>query len=207
MTGMWVMNSIKLISQLFVLFILSACAAQGPIKAYDEKAVTDTTNLSILYLPPEIELVEADGKAFDTPLVESGYNEVHFMPGHHEIAVKYVKFWGDPTSGSLLASKPVIFSVDLQAKSKHYIKFDKPADQWAAQSLVNKFSPWIEDANGVKMQVVAGRYGTKTLTNGKGSAMSTAPKGSDTPLEHLKFWWKNASFKEKKAFEGWMNQN
>lgn len=201
------MYSIKLIFQLFLLFTLSACAAEGPIKAYDEKAVTDTVSLSFLYLPPEIELIEVDGKSFDTPLITAGYNEVHLLPGRHQIAVKYLKFWGDATAGSLVASKPVIFDLNVQAKAKYYLKYDQPKDELAAQSMVQKFSPWLADQHGVKVQVASGQHGTKTLTSGNnaGSA-SNAPTG-DIPLEQLKYWWKSASFKEKKAFESWMNQN
>lgn len=85
--GMWFMRLIKIIFLLHVFVALTACTASGPIKAYDDKTLIDKSALSIIYLPPEIEILEADGVELDTPYIESGYNEVHLSPGEHQVAV------------------------------------------------------------------------------------------------------------------------
>lgn len=201
------MSLLKVIFQVFLLILLGACGAQGPIKVYDQQAITDTANLAILYLPPEIELVEADGMVFETPFIETGYNEVQLPPGHHEIAVKYVKFWGDASSGNLVSSKPVIYSLELANKTKYFMKFTRPKDQWDAQDMVDRFSPWIEDENGVKVKVTGTQYGTKTLTDVNRTVTAKQFVEGNNPLEKLKFWWKNSNREEKEAFKKWLEED
>ncbi len=198
------MYFIKVIFQVLIVLILGACAAQGPIKVYDERTKPDLSNINIIYLPPEIELLEADGMVFETPYIETGFNEVHLLPGHHEIALKYAKFWGDPSSGRMITTKPVVFSIDLTNKSKYFVRYDKPEDIWGAQALIQKFSPWIEDDKGVKLKVSATQLGTASLTNINKSVTARQFVEGNNSLEKLKFWWKNSTGGEKAAFKKWI---
>ena len=200
------MYYVKKIFPVFLLLLLGACGAQGPIKVYDEKATSDLTNISIIYLPPEIELVEADGMAFDTPYIETGLNEIHLLPGHHELALKYEKYWGTPPSGSLASTKPVVVSFELTKKSGYYLKYSKPEDQWAALAMMDKFSPWLEDKNGVKLKVAVTHAGGTSLTNVNKTVTARQFVEGNNPLEKLKFWWKNSSREEQEAFKKWLEE-
>jgi len=184
-----------------VIFVAGCATAEGPIKAYDETTVVDKQSLAIIYLPPEIELLEVDGIETNTPYIEEGRNEVHITPGNHQLAVKYSSYWGDTSSGSMVRSAPVVLGINVSAKSIYSMKFKKPKDQWQAEHLANSFAPWLEDASGKKVEVINTLPGGNRLT-GVNSSM-----GGNTPLQKLKFWWKNASFKDKKAFEKWMLEN
>lgn len=204
------MNFFKILFPGLLLSALAGCTvASGPIKAYPSDAAVDPTQLSILYLPPEVELLEADGMETATPYITSGYNEVHLLPGRHQLAVKYVEFWGDADSGSMVKSAPVIFSLVTVPKAKYYLKYKKPGDQWEAQAMAGKFSPWLEDEQGARYNIKQIRYGTKALTSGSPSMTTAAAPYADggSPLDKLKYWWKQAGYKEKKAFEQWMNAN
>jgi len=201
------MRLIKVILYIYIFTVLGACSAQGPIKAYDEKTVIDRSGFSILYLPPEIEIIEADGIQLDTPYIETGYNEVHIPPGEHQVAVKYAKYWGDASSGSLVASKPVIFRFKLKEKSKYYMKYKKPEDQWGAQHMVSRFSPWVEEASGSKLKTTVSHFGMQSLTSTNNTAGAKQAVTAKQPLERLKFWWENANYKEKEAFRNWLEED
>lgn len=202
------MQVLKIIFYLFAAtFIVGCTAASGPIKAYGKNVTVDKESLSIIYLPPDIELLEVDGMEIDTPFIEEGHNEVHIPPGMHQVAVKYAANWGDATSGGMVKSAPVVLGVNIAPKSSYYIKFNKPKDQWQAEHLANSFAPWMENASGKKLKIVKNLRGGNKLTSGNKSMTGQPSMSGKAPLEKLKFWWKKASFKEKKAFESWMGGN
>lgn len=199
------MRVLKLFFVLFMAIFIAGCAgANGPVKAYDESVAIDKASLSTIYLPPEIELLEVDGMEMETPFIDAGYNEVKIPPGNHQLAVKYAVFWGDPTSGSMVNSEPVVLGLTIAPKSSYYIRLNKPKDQWEAEHLANTFAPWMEDASGKKVKIV---NNLQLLTSGKQSKTGQQFMSGNTPLDKLKFWWKNAGYKEKKAFEKWMGSN
>ena len=200
------MRIIKIISVLLFMTGLAGCGASGPIKVYDEKTMTDLSKISVLYLPPEVELVEANGEEYDTPYIETGYNEVHLSPGQHALALKYVKYWGDGVSGSMVVSSPVMFNVKTKGNEKFYLKFKKPKDAWDAQTLAKRFSPWIETADSKREKIKGSQFFSGSVSSGKGA---TAPNGRVklmNPLKELKFWWEKATYKEKEAFKQWLEE-
>jgi len=198
------MQFIKSILFMCVLTALAACVAQGPIKAYDETSTVDKARLSIIYLPPEIEIVEADGKEYDTPFIETGYNEIHMLPGKHNIAVKYSRFWGDASSGGVVSSKPVVYSFETMANTKYFMKFNKPQDQWSAQVMVRRFSPWIEQEGGKQLKTEKTMTAHNLLTTGKSATTAKQFVAGKNPFEMLKFWWENANYAEKQEFKKWL---
>ena len=200
------MKYMKFLLGAFIL-TLQGCGTGGPIIGYDESSSVNKESLSIIYLPPEIDMLEIDGTKKDSPFIESGYNEVHVTPGQHQIAVRYMKFWGDNTSGNIIKSKPVVLSLHISPKSKYYVKYKIPEDGWQAVELSNKFSPWVEDASGSKLTDVRKLVGGSMLTSSaEMNKPSHLPKGT-SPLENLKYWWKQAGYNDKKLFEKWMSKN
>ncbi len=183
-----------------IVFVTACSTTNVPIMTYDEALVLDRENVSVIYFPAEIELLEVDGQEIKTPFIAEGYHEVRILAGKHQLALKYVAFWGDATSGSIVSSKPVVFGLDITPKSTYFIKYAKPRGQWQAEHLANTFAPWVETASGKKVTTVHDKVSGK-------KRMTQPLKSVNTPLQKLKFWWKNASFKEKKQFEGWMGNN
>lgn len=201
------MHGFKLFNFLFLAIFIAGCGASGPIKGYGENTAVDKETLSIIYLPPEIELLEVNGMETDTPFIEEGHNEIHIPPGNHQVALKYAVFWGDGTSGSMVKSASVVLGLNIAPKSSYYIKFKRPKDQWQADQLAANFAPWMEDASGKKVKIINNLAGGNQLTSGQGASPGQQFMSGNTPLLKLKYWWKNASFKEKKDFESWMNGN
>lgn len=200
------MRVLKLFLFLFIAIFIAGCAGvSGPIKGYDENLAVDKETLSTIYLPPEIEFLEVDGMEMKTPFIEEGYNEVYIPPGDHQVALKYTAYWGDASSGSIVNSKPVVLGLSIAPKSSYYIRFKKPKDQWEAQHLADNFTPWMENASGKKVKIVNNLAGGRLLTSGTPSKTGQ-PSGKGS-LQKLKFWWRNASYKDKKAFEKWMGNN
>lgn len=192
----------------FVVVSLAGCfGSSGPVKTYDEATVKDTSKVSILYLPPAIELLEVNGMEYDTPFIETGKNEVHLLPGKHVLAVKYVKFWGDETSGSMVRSEPVIFNLDLKGKEKITMEYTRAKDQWAAQAMVKRFKPWLEDAQGKKLKTKGSQFFSGSLTLTSSAAGSAKAIASKEPLSELKFWWDKATHDEKQNFKKWLESD
>lgn len=202
------MRVLKLFLFFFMSIFIAGCAGvSGPIKGYNENLAVDKETLSTIYLPPEIEFLEVDGMEMKTPFIEEGYNEVHIPPGNHQVAVKYVAYWGDASTGSMVNSEPVVLGLSIAPKSTYYFRFKKSEDQWDAQNMADNFVPWLEDASGKKVKNVNNLAGGRLLTSGKPSMTGQQFTSGNTPLDKLKFWWKNAGYKEKKTFEKWMGNN
>ncbi len=208
LTGILLVNIFKLYCYFFTAILFTGCAtANDPINVYDENLVLDKKMLSIIYVPADIEVLEVDGMQIKPPFIEQGYNTVVISAGSHRLTVKYVALWGDATSGSIVSSKPVVLSFDIAPKSTYYIKFNIPKDPWQAEHLANIFAPWMEDASGKKVKTVNHQAAKKLPISASKSMMKQALTPGDSSLDKLKFWWKSASFKEKKAFENWMGEN
>lgn len=208
------MNRVN-IMQLFKIFfiwfaaviLLTGCGATtGPIKAYDEGTQADTGNIGILYLPAEIELLEIDGKEVSSPYIQTGYNEVHFLPGKHALAVKYVQYWGDQISGGMVRSDPVIFKFEIKDKEQYYLRFEKPKDQWEALKIAKRFNPWLEARNAPGKTVKSEQMFDKSLTSSNFANLSDNQKAATRPLNELKFWWTKASHDEKQEFQKWLKE-
>lgn len=202
------MQLLKSVFFVFIVAFVAGCsAAKGPIKAYDTNAAIDKESLSAIFLPPEIELLEVNGSQMETPFIETGYNEIHIPPGKHQLAVKYSAYWGDAVSGSMVKSDPVVMELNIAPKSTYYLKYKQPKDQWEALQIAGTFLPWIEDASGKKIKVIDNMSGGGMLTSSVRSASGQNAMPGHAPLENLKFWWKKASYKDKKEFETWMGNN
>lgn len=189
------------------LVLLAGCvAADGPIKTYDEKSVKDTSKISILYLPPAVDIVEVDGEEYETPFIEQGFNEVHLLPGQHILSVKYVQYWGDVTSGNLVKSSPVIFNLNTKGNEKLYLKYDIPKDEWQAQRLAGRFKPWIENKDNKGTKVKGSQYYSRDSSSDKGMTALGNKVVLKNPLTELKFWWEQASYDEKQIFKKWLEE-
>jgi len=192
----------------FVSIFMVACAtADGPIMAYDEASGLDKSSLSTIYLPASIELIEVDGMVIKTPFITKGHNVVSIPAGSHQLALKYVAFWGDALSGSMVRSKPVVLTMDIAPKSEYFVRFKQPQDQWQAEHLANVFTPWLEDAVGNKVKTVQHRTTNKRLTQQDNSSRNEPSAPGKEPLQNLQYWWGKASYKDKKAFENWMGDH
>lgn len=202
------MQTFMRLSLFSLIAVLAGCgASSGPIKLYDESEIQNTSNIAIIYLPPEIELIEADGQELDTPYIETGYNEVHLLPGKHVLAVKYVKFWGDEISGSMVRSGPVLFNIQIKGRERLYMNFDRPKDHWSAQGMAKRFQPWLEDKAGKKRDIKGSQFYSGSLTLPNSAAGSNKAMSAKEPLSELKFWWDKASYDEKEAFKKWLDED
>ncbi|MDH5446882.1 MAG: DUF2057 domain-containing protein [Gammaproteobacteria bacterium] len=190
------------------LLAISACfGTSGPIKAYDTATVQGTPKISILYLPPAIELLEIDGVEYESPYIETGFNEVHLLPGKHVVTIKYVKYWGDGTAGSMISSKPILFKLETKGGEKLTVNYTRPKDQWSAQIMVNRFKPWIENNDNKKSNIKGSQFysGSLALT-GRSSGVEGGVKTRE-PLSELKFWWDKATYAEKEEFKKWLDSD
>ncbi|MDH5181539.1 MAG: DUF2057 domain-containing protein [Gammaproteobacteria bacterium] len=203
------MRFYKYMLGMVLLPLLVACGATatGPIKGYDSSTSVDTAQLARIYLPPEIEVLDVDGEVKSTPYITEGMNEVHLLPGEHEMTVKYVKYWGDDVSGSLVRSDDVTLRFTVAASGEYVLKFPQVKDNLSASLMVKKFSPVLEDKQG-------GRLAARKMHN-RGQRISQPPNEESSldaadivakqkPLEKLQFWWKLADKEERKAFQRWV---
>ncbi|MDH5408065.1 MAG: DUF2057 domain-containing protein [Gammaproteobacteria bacterium] len=205
------MNILKITISTVLLAMIAGCSGSGPMKAYDEATVTDKNQLAIIYLPPDLEVEEVNGIKQDTPFIETGFNEVHVLPGKHNIVLAYERFWGDAASGHLVSSKPVTLTLDVNAGQKYVIKFKVPKDQWDATLLVSNFRPWVETKSGQKIATKStiGKVinASTDKTSGSSSGLSAEEiVARQKPLEKLKFWWKLADKDDRKAFQKWLKE-
>jgi len=203
------MRQAKIIIFLASIAMLISCSASGPIKAYDEGAVKDKNQLAIIYVPPELEVEDVDGVAKNTPFIESGYNEIHLLPGQHDVTVSYERFWGDAASGNMVSSKPVTLSLQVEAGLEYVIKIKTPQDQWQAEQLATNFKPWIESKSGQKLAIKRKKYKVSQTPVEAKSTTGTGLSAEEivarqNPLEKLKFWWKLAEKKDRQAFQSWV---
>ena len=205
--SIWVLCMQKVLKAGYLLIILGlvGCAgAGGAIKTFEESEVKDKNRIAVLYLPPAVELLEADGIEYDTPFIETGHNEVHLLPGKHVLAVKYVQFWGNEVSGNMVYSDPILFNLDVEGTETIYLNYERPKDIWAAQAIAKRFSPWLEDASGNKLAVKGSQFFSGSLTMTSSAAGSAKAIASKEPLSELKFWWERATYDEREAFKKWL---
>lgn len=205
------MLAVKRVISLLLITIIAGCSSSGPMKAYDEAAVTDKSQLAIIYIPPDLEVESVDGVEQDTPFIETGFNEVHVLPGKHDIELTYERFWGGASSGYLISSNPVTITMKAEAGKKYIVKFHAPKDQWQAEMLISNLKPWVESKSGQKIATKTVKGKAPNISAAKAKASSSPLSAEEIvarqkPLEKLKFWWKLAEKKDRKAFQKWVKE-
>lgn len=221
---------IQYISLIFLLsFWLQACTATGPIHFYPGKPrpQSETAHLRV---PGPISVMKIDGKKVDVRSIEDSFYEIFLLPGLHRIEFKYELYWGDPTSGMVVASNVVGIETPFRAGMNYELTYTIPENEREAYSMADDFKAKLVEQEtgrqvisralaelnepGIKSTLV---YGSRNTTQPKDNNISVVESAGVTTLmsidadtatredavKRLKFWWLIANEDERKRFKEW----
>jgi uncharacterized protein YccT (UPF0319 family) len=212
------------------LLALQGCNVKGPVHVYSGEP-RPTSETALLQVPAPICVEKIDGKDVDVPSNEDGFYEIYLLPGLHRIEFKYELYWGDGTSGMIIASDVVGIETPFNAGMKYSLSYRVPGDEEEAFWMSNNFkatlieqqtgrkisSRTLEELNqrGVQTTLVydsqnVEQSGVKTKPPEENERF-TPPPGMDADtasqadaVRRLKFWWLMADQEERKRFKQWM---
>ena len=222
------MTFVRLVSFLLLFAFLHACAVQDPVQLYSgpKRPAEETVHLRV---PGPITVVKLDGKEVDVPSLENDYYNIYLLPGLHRIDFKYVLFWGDNTSGMVVASDVVAVETRMSAGKTYTLTYHEPATEEEAYEMSQAFKATLveqgtgrkvasrtpEELNiqGITTTLITQPMGTSASQPAGQSANTTGitPPGIDAgtaahedAVKRLKFWWLIANQDERKEFKQWL---
>ncbi|MDF1822059.1 MAG: DUF2057 family protein [Alcanivoracaceae bacterium] len=184
----------RIIAVFLTLLLLAACAGKPVVKLY-EGADKPTSQLLVVRVPMELEILMINDKAVEgaAQVFTYGNRELHLAPGRYRILAFYKNlFQINADEHEIIKSDPAEFTVDGKAGEIYQIGFDKPADLEAAQAMADGFRGWVrneqtgEQVPGEESALVLNRGFVSVLTGAaavtEANANSVAPEsGSATP--------------------------
>lgn len=185
---------------------VTACAPSGPIKFYDNAALTQK-DLAIVVIPGPITMHSIDGKVVKSPSSETQSYEVHLPPGHHYLVFKYELFWGDMTAGLLIKSKLTGVDTDFVAGRTYDLKYKIPSTESEAFQFTKEFNVTLVDrtsdqqVSSYRIDDIDGFIKSKMAST---AAPAATPAVKQNAVKQLEYWWLLANAEERQEFTSWM---
>lgn len=216
--------------RLFLLFmsalVLSGCITTGgPLHYYkgDKRA---EHQLATVVLPEEVDIVAVNNRKRALPLVRGKTYEVKLLPGLNELVLEYDTIWElDSDTHESISSDVVIVSQVMKAGEVYSISVPKFDTLNAAKAYAKNFKvALVQKSTGEQTVSKPARYGvvsnvpmnqiisnveagitgeSDVVIHGLEDRTHQAP-GLYSPLQNLRYWWREASEQERELFEDWM---
>jgi uncharacterized protein YccT (UPF0319 family) len=206
--------------------VLSGCLATGGPIHYYKGEKRDESRLATIILPEEIDVVAVNNRKRALPLVRGETYELKLLPGLNELVLEYDTIWEiDSDTHENVVSDVVMVSQVLKAGDVYTIKVPKFDTLKAAKQFADDFKvEMVEQQSGEKAVSKPARYGVassvpmnRIISNVKAGVTGESEivihgaedrahqaAGLYSPLQNLRYWWKEASEQERELFEDWM---
>jgi len=209
---------------ILTFIILSACTNKNFIPLYqDDKPIEQT---ALLTVPIQIDLIYHNKKRKNfTPPYKALVN-YRLLPGEHLMGFRYQDMHTDEDNNQeVITSKAVILKFIAEPGQTYQVNYEKPNNYIAAKKLEEQFqihlssneqliatsTPAAENLH--EESLFSGATFSKATTelfqenDIKLGESSASPEKNDAPIQHLKYWWINASEAEQRNFSQWINLN
>ena len=207
-----------------------ACSSHtGPVQVYDGPKLPSQEVVKLIALS-SLEVLAVDEKEIDLPYFSGKHYEMELLPGSRKLKVIYRETWGTPDSSSVLVvSDASLFQWNAKAGAAYLLKHDGPADTEQVDDFRKLPNIWLVDPEtGRRIEPYAReKYGAPVVRMFRKSALSDTASAADArkqpsagtmgsalqaedivmqqdALKRLKFWWKMADERDRKAFREWM---
>ncbi|GLQ33701.1 DUF2057 family protein [Litoribrevibacter albus] len=217
---------IRLFLVMMIGVVLSGCLATGGPIHYYKGEPRDESKLATIILPEEIDVVAVNNRKRALPLVRGETYELKLLPGLNELVLEYDTLWElDADTHETVTSDVVMISQVLKAGDVYSISVPKFDSLSAAKQYAKNFKvDMVKKATGETVASKPARYGvmssvpmSRVMSNleaGVTGESEVVVHGSEdrahqaaglySPLQNLRYWWKEASEQERELFEDWM---
>jgi len=219
-----------MMTRLFLLVLgviaLAGCVTTGgPIHYYKGNPLSEA-QLATVILPEEIDLVAVNNRKRALPLVRNETYEIKLLPGLNELVLEYETIWElDSDSHETVQSEVIIVSQLMKAGDVYSISVPDFKTLEEAKAFAENFEvTMIKQSTGEKVVSKKARYGvvsavpaSRVVSSVKAGVTGEAEvvvhgvedrahqvEGKYSPLQNLRYWWKEASEQERELFEDWM---
>jgi len=206
---------------------LTACGSTPVVRTY-EGDVRDVSEVARVLKADDLEIVEIDGKAQKSYLLDNDAMEYELLPGAHTVVFRYSKLWALPGNKDIGEKRAEeieseLLAVTFEAKPGETYHFDVP--QLNARETVEQFARepelrllnetghtvaqsalWKGNDAAPVDAVVSAAASSESGVSSVESPASATPGAELPPLEALKILWGQASAEEKKEFLRWAFQ-
>jgi len=215
--------------QLFFLIILAlltlnACTNKNFIPLYENKKPIEQT--ALLIAPIQIDLIYHNKQRKNlTPPYKAMVN-YRLLPGNHLMGFRYQDIHtNEDNDQEVITSRTVLLNFTAEAGKTYEITYNQPENYIAAKKIEEKFEI---NLNQNQQLIATSIYAAENLheesffsgeafsksteelfteSDTKLGTPSTTPEKNDAPIQHLKYWWINASQTEQDNFNDWIKLN
>lgn len=195
-----------------VLMLIGACASElGVFQLYKGPKQPDSA-VARIYVPGDIGVVAVDEKSIFT-LLWGDEVELQVLPGAHKITLRYYRIFERRENLIKVISDPVTKSLTVRAGQSYRVEHDSPETLESAEAYAQNFDYRIREigtAPGSQAGVILAGDAVQKSTAAVVSEVSAQPAADATtasaraPLEHLKYWWGQASDVDRRDFRRWI---
>jgi len=209
---------------ILALLTLNACTNKNFIPLYENTKPVEQT--ALLTAPIQIDLIYHNKQRKNlTPPYKSMVN-YRLLPGKHLLGFQYQDMHtNEDNDQEVITSKTVLLRFTAEAGKSYQIDFDKPENYVAAKKLEEHFQISLSQnqkiiatssyaaENIFEESLFSGASFSKSTeelfqeSDVKLGDPSTSPEKNDAPIQHLKYWWTNASKTEQDNFNEWIKLN
>lgn len=209
---------------ILTLLLLSACTNRNFIPLYkDEKPIEQT---ALLTAPIQVDLIYHNNQRKNlTPPYKPMVN-YRLLPGKHLLGFQYQDLHtNEDNDQEVITSKIVLLRFVAEPGKIYKINFNKPENYIAAKKLEEHFQISLYQDNQLiaTSTPAAEKLYENSLFSDNTFSKSTEelfqendiklgesrlpPGKNDMPIQHLKYWWINASKTEQENFREWVKSN
>ncbi|MFC3152152.1 DUF2057 family protein [Litoribrevibacter euphylliae] len=206
--------------------VLSGCVTTGgPLHYYKGDKKADDQLVTVV-LPEEVDVVAVNNRKRALPLVRGKTYQVKLLPGLNELVLEYDTIWElDSDSHENVTSDVVMVSQVMKAGEVYTISVPKFDTLNAAKTFAKNFKvELVKQSTGEKVVSKPARYGVvsnvpmnQLISNVEAGVTGESEvvvhgledrkhqaAGLYSPLQNLRYWWREASEQERELFEDWM---
>lgn len=194
---------------LAMALVLSACAAQGPMKLYDG-AVRPVSEVAIVNVPEQVQVMAVDGRDATGGMLQREQS-LAVLPGERVFSLRYVElFQINSEDHEVIRSRQAALRFTAEPGAEYRVEYDRQPSLDQARKfakspsfrLVNVKSGTVNESATIKSYAEASLLDTIS----RAFESTGEPAAQQTHLDIMKDVWGRASADERAAFRGWMEQ-
>lgn len=194
---------------LLAIMGLTACATQGPIKAY-EGQTRAPNELALLSIPEQVEVMAVDGHEPPPSFLKSNV-ELNMLPGEHVLSLRYVElFQLGSDEHDVVRSKQAALRFTAVAGTAYTLQAPKQLNHAAAKAFAKDphFTVLDKQSGAITESTAIKSYAEASLMDSISKAFSDSQAAASTVtnLDLLKDVWARTSSEERSAFRAWLDQ-
>ncbi|MEW6741608.1 MAG: DUF2057 family protein [Planctomycetota bacterium] len=204
------------------VLLLAGCASDEPYRAY-EGPPRSLDEVAVLLVPVSVQVDQVDGQPFagGGGLLGDPKSELHFLPGPHDLKVRYHVLWPIRyDEHEKVVSEVVTLRFEAAAGGRYAIAFEQPAELKDARRFAKSpvFRVEVSDSLVKGPGLPAATVPAAETPADAPPVVTEAPAGRpaapvpETPapevrvLEALKLLWEGASEAERRSFREWIEK-